>query len=266
MIEATNSRLLRGPDSSPPNSEPAKPQAQQSSIQSLPHIATPLKDDPILTRAPPPATRIDKVEQSVGDFARKQGQKHSESTFDFSPLGLTLWLFRFCVDNTLSPETKQKFKKSQLKQEFDKYKLELVKSPLGVPFRQPIKRRAAATLLGSPYGDLSIIVNAVESISRLATSSVEDDSYGKAQADIANIIKSFTRTINNLEHFKKSLKPHWTDVEAERHTGEENFEEANVLLRALRSELAQLVEVFDQYANDLGLSYKDMREAKEAKG
>jgi len=116
-------------------------------------------------------------------------------------------------------------------------------------------------VLGSPNGDLSVIVNAIEAITRLAVCSLAEDPYGKVQSDIPTIIRTFTTTVTNLEHFLETLEVHWSD---EDHVPGTEVPEVETLLRVLRDGLQELVAAFGDYDEALRLSKKDMRLARQA--
>jgi hypothetical protein len=139
------------------------------------------------------------------------------------------------------------------------YALQVLQSPIGVPFRQEFRRRAAVIVLGRPYGDVGIVVDAIDTLARLSVSSLKEDPYGNVQRDVAAIIRTFTSMVINLETFKAKLGFHWTDIEEKR-----ECPEIDAILASLRSGLQELVAGFGDYASDLRLSHKDLRLAKEA--
>lgn len=130
---------------------------------------------------------------------------------------------------------------------------------IGKPFRQEYRRTVAAVVLGQPYGDVGVIVDAVDSLTRFAVCSLNEDKYGNVQRDVKTIIQSFTNTIHLLDGFKASVKSHWTDVEGVRESPE-----VEKILIALRGGLKELVEAFGDYSEDLRLSQSEIRMAREA--
>jgi nucleoporin NDC1 len=117
----------------------------------------------------------------------------------------------------------------------------------------------AVVVLGSPYGDVGIIVDAVDSLTRFAVCSLKEDPYGNVQRDVPNTIRTFTATIAKLQGFKQSLGVHWTDVEKKQESPE-----IDTILAALKGGLQELLAAFGDYSEDLRLSQRDMREAREA--
>lgn len=139
--------------------------------------------------------------------------------------------------------------------------MQVLNTPLGWPFRQQFSRRLTAVVLGTPYGEPSLYVNAINALSLLAVQSLKEDKYGNVQRDVATIIRTFTTVTSKLESFKQGFPLHWTDVEKKR-----ACPEVEVVLQALRDGLTSLIEAFGPYARDLRLSLTDMRLAKEAAG
>lgn len=135
----------------------------------------------------------------------------------------------------------------------------ILKTNFGWPFRQEYRRRIANVVLGSPYGDIGIIVDAIDSLTRLAVCSLQEDKYGNVQRDVRKIIQTLTATVTKLEKFKTSIGFHWTDVEKKQQSPD-----ADIILTALRGGLNQLIEAFGNYSEDLRLSQSEMRMAREA--
>ena len=139
--------------------------------------------------------------------------------------------------------------------------LKLLNSAAGWPFRQESSRRITATVLGSPYGEPSLYINAVVALSLLARHSLTEDKYGNVQRDVASIIRTFTTATKKLETFKSKFPAHWTDV-----AGSKETPEVDAVLEALKQALGQLIEDFGPYARDLRLTLTDVRLAREAAG
>ncbi|KAI2616275.1 nucleoporin protein Ndc1-Nup [Hypoxylon sp. NC1633] len=130
---------------------------------------------------------------------------------------------------------------------------------VGPLFQQLFSRRLATAVLGRPYGEVSIYVNAAYALSKLAVSSLSEDRYGNVQRDVATIIRTFTTVIRKLERFRDTLPMHWTDIKGNRQCAE-----VQQLLEGLKDGLSELVEAFGQYGGDLRLTRADMRLAREA--
>ncbi|KAI0859861.1 nucleoporin protein Ndc1-Nup [Xylaria cubensis] len=130
---------------------------------------------------------------------------------------------------------------------------------LGPVFQQTFGRQLAKAVLGSPYAETSVYINAAYSLSRLAVCSLTEDRYGNVQRDVPSIIRTFTVVIRKLEAFRDGFPTHWTDLSQSR-----ECPEVTEVLTALKVGLGSLVTAFAQYSNDLRLSRADMRLAREA--
>lgn len=137
----------------------------------------------------------------------------------------------------------------------------LLASPLGWPFRQEYQRRLTTAVLGGPYGEPSLYINAAAALSQLAVHSLQEDKYGNVQRDVAHIVRTLTAVTSKLDMFKKSFPLHWTDVQKDR-----SSPEVDVVLEGLRDSLSDVVLKFERYSRDLRLTMADMRLAREAIG
>lgn len=127
------------------------------------------------------------------------------------------------------------------------------------PFRQEYRRKIVAVALGRPHGDVGVIVDAIDSLTRLTVCSLQEDKYGNVQKDVKTIIQVFTSAITGLESFRSTAGMHWTDIERKQESPE-----TDLILYALKSGLKELVEAFGDYSEDLRLSQSELRMAREA--
>ena len=135
----------------------------------------------------------------------------------------------------------------------------VLNSPVGGMFRQEYNRYVETIVLGSPYGEPSLYINAIYALAQFSVHSLNEDKYGNVQRDVATIIRTLTTLTRKVEKFKKDTPNHWTDVKKDRKTPE-----VDQVLTALREALNDLVSSFEPYARDLRLSLTDVRLAKEA--
>ncbi|KAK4175658.1 putative nuclear envelope protein ndc1 [Triangularia setosa] len=136
-----------------------------------------------------------------------------------------------------------------------------LESPLGWPFRQTYRRKAAKVVLGEPYGEPSLYANAAFALSGLAVKSLQEDKYGNVQRDVAELMRTLTGLVKKIEKFKGGVEVSWTDTENKRES-----EEVDEILEALKWSLRGLLEGFGVYARELRLSLGDLRMAREAAG
>lgn len=213
----------------------------------------PPKQDQIFQSAPQSKTFRNEVEKAVTQVATAPGQASQ-----LSPLAKKAManakdrLLQMQREATGSDDPQSLFKSVALA---------FLSSVLGWPFRQEFNRRLATVVLGTPYGEPSFYINAVNALSQLAVHSLKEDKYGNVQRDVSTIIRALTSVTKKLDAFKAQLPAHWTDVNKDKETPE-----VDAILEALRGGLSQLIEGFGPYARDLRLSLTDMRLAKEAAG
>ena len=130
---------------------------------------------------------------------------------------------------------------------------------VGWPFQMRFQNRITVAVLGGPYGEPSIYVNAINALSLLAVHSLQEDKFGNVQRDVATIVRELTRVTRKLDSLKASFPLHWTDIEAVR-----TCPEVDSILDALKDGLADLIANFGKYSRDLRLTQADMRLANEA--
>jgi len=141
----------------------------------------------------------------------------------------------------------------------------LLHSPAGWIFRQTFARRARAVVLGSRYSQLTVIVDAVEALTRMLVASLAEDPYGKVQAEVPLVVRTFTNTILAIEAFMKELPVDSTDVYFDERSGNgRKVEEVELLLSEMKRGLAELLSAFQLYLSEVGLTAKDLRLARLA--
>ena len=227
----------------------------------LPKIAAPIRQDNILVPAPPPKGRYATTTNDIGSFAKSHGQNPGSHN-PISPRARKL--LELSRDALLSKQQQEDLSASSITYRIRSMWLDFLKSPLGPPFRATFARRAACVVFGgAPHGSTACVaVNAVTSLAKLAVCSITEDSYGRVQADVANIIRSYAAAIESIESFVAGLPVDWTDVEFV----DRRVPEVEAVVAALRNGLAELLDAFAQYREDLGLSMLEVRVAREAVG
>lgn len=224
----------------------------------LPRLSTPLKQGDIFIPSPKPKAASAAIAQAVGSLVesrpRPSGQTPSKS---LAVHGREL--LKETTGVVLTPEQERAMTPEGIKDLLKSYAIQALQSPVGSPFRQEFRRRIAVIVLGSPYGDVGIIVDAVDALTRLCVCSLAEDPYGNVQRDVPAIIRTFTAIISKLEEFHGTLAFHWTDVEKKR-----NSPEVDTILAAFKDGLHQLIAAFGDYSEDLRLSQSDMSNARAA--
>ncbi|KAI9887626.1 MAG: hypothetical protein M1823_000610 [Watsoniomyces obsoletus] len=296
IIQGLNTRVLStlNPSQTTPTtttSTARPPPSQSNAIQTLPRISNvPTKHDPIVRGPPPPTRQREKLQSRLGEFSKSVGQTPAPTTTNPStPLALIQRISHFLINTLLTQDQQQNLSKSYFVQAMRVYALDFLKSSIGKPFRQTLRKRSRGIILGSGRNassgsgyDVGLLIHAIASITNLVTNSIDEDPYGKVQGDVPEVIRSFTATIRNLEGLeKRGLKRHWTDVDVGKRRGGgwwrwfwggndtdedsgDELEEVHLVLRALKIGLGRMVETFAKYGDVLGLDGRDVRAAREA--
>jgi nucleoporin NDC1 len=236
----------------------AKPAVKEEKTASLPRLGQPLKEGlkqpgDLFSSPATPNSKTSSVAHAVGSFAKARGQ---------SPLGSSpnaRKLLSKAESAVLTPEQRKAVEADGVGGLFKERALRFLRTAFGWPFRQEYRRRITAVVLGSPYGDVGIIVDAIDSLTRLAVCSLTEDKFGNVQRDVKLIIQTLTASVTKLEAFKNGLPFHWTDVERKKESPE-----VDTLLDSLKGGLNELIEAFGDYSGDLRLSQSEMRLAREA--
>ena len=200
--------------------------------------------------------------QNVGNFARSVGQSPNAQN-PLSPRARRA--LEWGTDRVLSKEQQAHLSKQGLSRETSGYMLCFLQTPLGEPFRQTFARLANAVIFGVPRSNRVNIVHAIRSLTALVLASLKEDDYGQASKDVPAVIRTYTAAIGDIQHFLAVLEPSWTDVEFNQRTSR-NVPEVAELIKEMRSGLEQMLLAFGEYASSLGLSKREVREAKEAVG
>jgi nucleoporin NDC1 len=226
---------------------------KRDEIKQLPRLTQPLKDGlkesgDLFSSPTPGAVEV------VGKFAKSRGQSSNNT---LSPKAKRL--LSQAEGALLTPEQRQAVSSEGFVGLFREWITWFLQNPAGRPFRQEYRRKVAAVVLGEPFGDVGIIVDAIDSLTRLAVYSLTEDKYGNVQRDVKRIIRTLTTTVTELEGFKNSVGFHWTDVGQKKESPE-----VDTILAALKGGLNELVTAFGDYSEDLRLSQSEMRMAREA--
>jgi nucleoporin NDC1 len=225
---------------------------KEEPVPALPRIGQPLKDGDIFTASPRPSSKAGSFAQSVGKLIKDNGQTPPQSP----PAVLDLIK---AADKALGSKTNDGKPAEGFSALLREWTTLFLQSPVGWPFRQAYNRKIAAVVLGSPYGDVGIIVDAIDSLTILAVCSLKEDKYGNVQKDVRKIIQTLTATTTGLELFKNGIGTHWTDV-----LTKSESPEVDLVLTALKDALNYLIEAFGDYSEDLRLSRSELRLAREA--
>lgn len=232
------------------------PTIKKDTTPNLPRLTQPLQEVPPgdLFGKAPRGNRRNRVEKELSETAKALGQSPEGN---ISPKARKL--LESAESAILTPEQKAKIEAGGVVGLFRERATKFLQTPAGVPFRQEYRRKLAAIVLGHPFGDVGIIVDAVDSMTRFSVASLTEDKYGNVQRDVPLIIRTLTTVITKLEKFQRELKFHWTDVEKKK-----ECPEVDAVLVAMKTGLTELINAFGDYSSDLRLSPAEMRAARDA--
>lgn len=208
------------------------------------------------------AKQSSSLSQNFGNFAKSIGQSPNAQN-PLTPRARRA--LEWGTDRVLSKEQQAQLSKQGLSKETSGYMLQFLKTPLGEPFRQTFSRLANAVVFGVPRSNRVNIVHAVRSLTALVLASLKEDDFGQAAKDVPTVIRTYTATIAEIQRFLQVLEPSWTDVEFNPRKSRQ-VEEVFELVQDFRNGLEQMLLAFGEYAGSLGLSKKEVREAKDAVG
>ncbi|KAG0646041.1 Acetyl-deacylase [Hyphodiscus hymeniophilus] len=211
---------------------------KQMPISHLPRIGQPLKDGiakpgDLFESQPPPKSRSAGAAQYFDTISKSLGQSPPRNSSPTSSKVVAK-----AGDAVLTHNQREKVAQDGYPALFQEWATQFLRTRMGWPFREEYSRRIVKIVLGSPYGDVGVIVDAIDSMTRLAACSLQEDKYGGVQKDVKKIIQTLTATHNKLERFNNSLEFHWTDVEEKRESPE-----IDIILGALAMGLEMLVEI-----------------------
>jgi nucleoporin NDC1 len=268
----------------PPASAAKSPETEkpQPVLHTLPRLTDPPKEGNFFAPSPKASSRQERIGEAFSTTARSYGQ-----SADWTPTARARArdVFDRASSAMLSPERKQKLLASsqELKllaapstskpENLHPLLAQALRSPIGRLFRQTYARRLSGIVLGAPHASLCSIVDAIESLTQLLVASLQEDQYGKVQADVPGVVRLFTETVMTLEAFVHGgLDAHWTDVtfppssDPQAQAAARRVPDVELVLDTLKTSLADLLAAFSLYLKDIGLVGKDLRLAREAAG
>ena len=132
---------------------------------------------------------------------------------------------------------------------------EIKQSPLAWFFSSSNVAKINATVLGSPYGNAAIVVDAIEAVTRMMVASLQEDLYGNTIKGVPSAVKQFTTSITLIETFIKSNPP-----------GNGDISEVEIVLGRLKAGLSELLAAFQTFLTDKALGIGELNAAKRASG
>ncbi|EXJ85915.1 hypothetical protein A1O1_06284 [Capronia coronata CBS 617.96] len=228
--------------SGPPSVAPQP--TNNSSVRSLPHIIPELPAQPIFQPSPKPR----KAEAIVSNQLRHIG--NSAHPWHPPVERTTKAVETKLLEYAKRPGANDMPARNLLEQ----WSLSLQRSPVGWFFISTNAAKINAAVLGTPFGNAAIIVDVIDSITKMLVASLSEDTYGKATPTVPEAVRTFTRTLLVIENFVAKNDPGST----------RNIEEVEIIVGRLRSGLKELLSAFQVYLIDVGLGISDLNQAKKA--
>ena len=234
LVEALN--VLRKIDEriSPPPPPTSATNARPPAIESLPKLLSETKSDGMF--APP--TPSQSTRKAVEGWALKGARRIGTSPEPWRP---PLEKAVKMIEDSGVTDARQTITK------------EIKQSPLAWIFSSTNAAKINATVLGSPYGNAAILVDAIETITRMMVSSLQEDVYGNTIKGVPSAVKQFTTSITLIETFIKSNPPSSGDIS-----------EVEIVLGRLKAGLRELLAAFQTFLTDKALGIGELNAAKRA--
>lgn len=218
-------------------------------------VSAPLRQDSIFYHEAHTTGLKGGIEKAWDQLARAPGATPAS---ELSPLAKKTW--KSAKDHMLSKQQQEALSPDHIRGEFEQWTASVMKIELvGALFRHDFRTRFAAAVLGTPYAEPALYVNAAQALCHLSVHSLAEDQFGNVHRDVASIVRTLTAVIRKVEALKVRFPNHWTDP-----TGVKESPEVDQILDALRTGLEQVVAKFEPYSSDLRLSLGELRLAKEA--
>jgi nucleoporin NDC1 len=219
-------------------------------ITTLPQIASPLSNKNIMTIATPPRTQKEKFQSISGSIAKSLGQ----SPRPWSP---PVTMVKDVLDHTRPAG----FSNNQIAELWEGNWSALqgnsfggVLSWIGQFVRVSKQQKINAVVLGSDHASTALIIDSIESLTRMLVASLSDDVYGKAISGVPDAVRTFADAITSIEGF----------VQKDGEGLDGKLEEVEVVVERLKAGLAELLSAFKLYLSDVGLGIVELREASHA--
>ncbi|KIX04619.1 uncharacterized protein Z518_05489 [Rhinocladiella mackenziei CBS 650.93] len=238
-------KVLRDIDSritGPPPKEP-DPQPNQT-VKTLPHIVPELPTRSILQAKPKASMGELLVSSPLRQIGRSKNPWHLSVEQTTKVAGTKL------LEYAKPPGADKMPSQSLLGQ----WAISLQKSPLGWLFLSTKAAKINAAVLGSPSGNAAMIVDVIDSITKMLVASLSEDTYGKATPTVPETVRTFTKTLTIIDSF----------VLKNSQGLDGGIEEVEIITERLRSGLKELLSAFQLYLLDVGLGIAELNQAKRA--
>lgn len=229
---------INGP---PPTPAVADPQKQ---IKALPNIVPQLADQSIAATKPKPTIGKMIVSETVDRIGNSKNAWRP-------PVEQTTQAVESMILDYVKPPGADS---STLKGAIKQWLGSLLPSTASSLFTTSNSAKITATVLGLPAGNAALIVDVVESITKMLVASLSEDTYGRATPTVPETVRTFTKTLTSIESF----------VDANKAGTEGRIEEVEIIVERLKAGLRELLAAFQLYLVDVGLGIAELNQANRA--
>lgn len=219
-------------------------------VDPLPQIASPLGSKNIMKVAAPPRTQTEKLQSISGSMVKSLGQ----STRPWSPPVAK-------VKDVMEHARPMGFSNERFAELLNEKWSTLQESPIGWVLssigrilRTSKQQYINAIVLGTGHASTALIIDSIESLTRMLVASLSDDVYGKAISSVPDTVRTFANAITSIEDF---VQKNGAGLDG-------NLEEVEIVVERLKAGLAELLSAFQLYLSDVGLGIAELREARHA--
>lgn len=252
-MEAIKGVETRADNYGKPTAPPPPPPADEPKQRSL----APLRNDNILTPEKPQSGAGSKAREVV-KIITSSSNSSSSPLSELSPLAKKTW--SHTKDHVLTKEQQETMSPQNVRSQIEKLALGLMSVPWArALLQQSFRSELAGIVLGTPYAEPALYINAANALCQLAVHSLGEDQFGNVHRDVPSIVRTLTSVIRKVEALKQRFPVHWTDAGSTR-----DSPEVDQVLDTMRTGLGQVVTSFEPFCHDLRLTPGDLRHAKEA--
>ncbi|PHH62746.1 hypothetical protein CDD81_6734 [Ophiocordyceps australis] len=213
----------------------------------------PLRQDAGLYHDKKNSGLIGGVEKTLGELSRSPG---ATPISDWSPLAQKTW--KSAKNRMLSKKQQEALSSEHIKSEVGQWISRVMDVGwVAALVRQDFDRRVTAVVFGATLAEPSLYMHAAQGLCQMAIHSLEEDDYGNVQRDVVTIIRILMSVVEKVEAFKAQMPTHWTDP-----SGNKATPTVDAVTEVLRAELRQVVDKFEPYRLDLGLTAAEIRQAR----
>jgi nucleoporin NDC1 len=224
------------------------------SVNLVPQISQPLKDDKQIVALPPkPSTKWEHFEAATSGIAKSHSSPgNSQQAWGREGINKGLQKAQEGAQQAESVASTASTK--------------ILASPFGYIFSHSLSRSAKLVVLSAPYSHISLICNAITALTNLAVFSISEDAIGRFHESVPAIIRTFTLAITKLDTYMAGLQVHWSDKHtlAKREPEQKKIPEVEQVRECLQKGLQNVLSSFDRYLGGMGMSMLEISDAKKA--